>query len=127
MRINIGVNVKNIVDKQECNKEFIWNPSNCNCKCNKSCNIAEYLDYKNCKCRKNAAYSLVEKCEENIDKKETLLIKEYKILNTSSSDFCRPYVVLFIVFLIITIIISSVFVSSYLYSRSKRKLQTYYY
>ena len=31
-------------------KGFIWNPSNC--ECDKSCDIGEYLDYKNCKCRK---------------------------------------------------------------------------
>ena len=43
---------KELVYKQKCNKGFIWNPSNCNCECNKSCNISEYLDYKNCKCRK---------------------------------------------------------------------------
>ena len=63
---------------------------------------------------------------------ETLLIKECsknisKFLNTSSSNSCRPYDVLFIVFLIITIMISGVFVYFYLYSRSKEVLQTYYY
>ena len=31
-------------DKQNCDKGFIWNPSNCNCECDKSCNIGEYLD-----------------------------------------------------------------------------------
>ena len=34
-----------------CNKGFILNPSNCECKCDKSCDVGEYLDYKNCKCR----------------------------------------------------------------------------
>ena len=43
---------KKLVDKQECNKGFIWNPINCNCECNRSCNISDYLDYRNCKCRK---------------------------------------------------------------------------
>ena len=27
-------------------KGFIWNPSNCECECDKSCDIGEYLDYK---------------------------------------------------------------------------------
>ena len=31
---------------------FIWNPSNCECECDKSCDIGEYLDYENCRCRK---------------------------------------------------------------------------
>ena len=33
-------------------KLFIWNPGNCECKCDKSCDIGEYLDLKNCECRK---------------------------------------------------------------------------
>ena len=35
-----------------CDKGFIWNPSNCECECDKSRDIREYLDYKNCKCKK---------------------------------------------------------------------------
>ena len=27
-----------------CDKGFIWNPSNCECECDKSCHIGEYLD-----------------------------------------------------------------------------------
>ena len=27
-------------------KGYIWNPSNCKCKCNKSYNVGEYLDYE---------------------------------------------------------------------------------
>ena len=27
----------------------MWNSSNCECKCDKSCVVREYLDYKNCK------------------------------------------------------------------------------
>ena len=42
---------KELIDKGRCEKRFIWNPSNCDCKCGKSCDIGEYLDYKNCKYR----------------------------------------------------------------------------
>ena len=35
-----------LFDKGMCDKGFIWNPSNCQCKCDKSCDIGEYLDYK---------------------------------------------------------------------------------
>ena len=31
-----------------CDKGFIWNPSNCECECDKSCDVGEYLDYENC-------------------------------------------------------------------------------
>ena len=42
-------------------KVFIWNPSNCECDCDKICTVGEYLDYKNCKCRKRLIDKLVEK------------------------------------------------------------------
>ena len=42
-----------LIDKGVCDKEFIWNPSNCECECDKSCDIGEYLDHENCKCKKN--------------------------------------------------------------------------
>ena len=43
---------KELIDKGMCEEGFIWNPINCDCECDKSCDIGEYLDYKNCKCRK---------------------------------------------------------------------------
>ena len=44
---------KELIDKGVCDKGFIWNPSNCECECDKSCDIGEYLDYKNCEFKKN--------------------------------------------------------------------------
>ena len=57
MRINVDVNA---------NKGFIFNPSNCDCECDKSCGIREYLDYSNCKCRKKLVDPLIEECTKNI-------------------------------------------------------------
>ena len=37
---------KEFIDKCVCDKGFIWNPSNCECKCYKSSDFSEYLDYK---------------------------------------------------------------------------------
>ena len=48
------------------------NPNNCECGCDKSCDIGEYLDYSNCKCRKKLVDPLVEECTENIE--ETKLV-----------------------------------------------------
>ena len=31
-----------------CDEGFIWNPSNCQCECDTSCHVGEYLDSKNC-------------------------------------------------------------------------------
>ena len=44
---------RELIDKGIYDKEFIWNPSNCECECDKSCDFEKYLDYENCKCRKN--------------------------------------------------------------------------
>ena len=43
---------KELIDKGICDKGFIWNPSNCECECDKSCDVGEYLDYKNCEWKK---------------------------------------------------------------------------
>ena len=53
-----------------CDKGFIWNPSNCECECDKSCDIGEYLDYKNCKFWKRIIDKLAEECNENINGNE---------------------------------------------------------
>ena len=96
-----------------CDKGFIWNPS-CWCECDKSCDIGEYLDYKNGKCRNKLVDKLVEECCENIDgnkmlHNETLDVipfNGYKKVHNS----CTMYIVLFAVFLITSICISSFFI-----------------
>ena len=39
---------KELIEKGVCNKGFVWDPSNCECECDKSCHVGEYLDCKNC-------------------------------------------------------------------------------
>ena len=56
-----------LIDKGVCDKGSIWKPSNCECERDKSCDVVEYLDYKNCKFRKSLVDKLVEECTENID------------------------------------------------------------
>ena len=41
--------------------------SNCECECNKSCDIGEYLDYSNCRCKKKLFDKLIGECTENIE------------------------------------------------------------
>ena len=43
---------KELIDKGVCDRGYIWNPSNYECECDKSCDVVEYLDYKNCKLEK---------------------------------------------------------------------------
>ena len=74
---------KELIDESVCDKRSIWNPSNCECECDKSCDVGEYLDYENCKCRKKLVHKLVERssaeeCTENID--EVKIADENKCL-----------------------------------------------
>ena len=41
-----------MIYKGVCDKGFIWNRSNCECECYKSCDFGESLDYENVKCKK---------------------------------------------------------------------------
>ena len=61
-------------------KHIFFNPSNCECECDKSCDIdiGEYLDYSKCKCRKKLFDELIEECTENID--------VVKILNENENE-----------------------------------------
>ena len=42
---------KELIDKGKCSNGFIWNLCTSECKCDKSCDVSEYLDYLNCKCK----------------------------------------------------------------------------
>ena len=106
---------KELIDKEVCDERLIWNPSNCECECDKSCDAGEYLDYKNCKCTKN----IVEKCNENIDEKKlhtnkmiyNSTLNDYeKICSSCERSSCTIYIVIFVIFFIISVSISSVFI-----------------
>ena len=52
----------------------MWNPSTCNCECNKACKIDEYLDITICSCEKRLIGKLILECEDEIlDTTETSL------------------------------------------------------
>ena len=100
MKINVG-ECKELIDKGVCDKEFIWNPSNCECECDKSCDIGEYLDHSNCKCREKLVDKLVEECTENIEEtklNETLAKNEHKCI--SSTVYKMLFWIFFILFII---------------------------
>ena len=86
-----------MIDKEVCDKGFIWNLSNCECKCYKSCDFSEYLDYKNCTCNKRLVNKLVEECTENIE--ETRLVEitsaknenKHKPVRARCTLFCFQY------------------------------------
>ena len=95
-----------LIDKSLCDKGYIWNPSNCECECDKSCDIGEYLDYKNCKCRKRLVDKLVHECDENIEETNLVKINSTKCKHNS----CILYIVLSSIFFAISIGIATYFV-----------------
>ena len=61
---------KELIVKDRCDKGFIWDLSICQCECDKSCSIGQYLHYKNLKCIVELVSKLVEEHSEDIDGKE---------------------------------------------------------
>ena len=111
-----------------CYKGFIWNPTNCECECDKSCDIGEYLDYKNCKCRKKILDKLVGECSENIYENETIDVISLNAIPLNAiplnvykkvCNSCVVYIVLFVAFLITSICICSVFIYFHWYLKKE--------
>ena len=91
-----------------CDKRFIWNPSNCDCECDKACDVGKYLHYENCKYRKKLVAPLTEECTETIEE-----VKLAKITLAENSYKCpsrMPYIVSMIVVCRICTRISAYFV-----------------
>ena len=105
-----------------CDKGFIWKPNNCECECDKSCDIGEYLDYNNCKCRKKITDKLIEERTQNIDENKMLYNETLNIISSSdnnkTSDSCIVYIVLFSVFLIINVSMA-IYLYFFLYLKNK--------
>ena len=99
---------KELFDKGICDKGFIWNPSNCECECDKSCDVGEYVDYENCRCRKKIVDQLVEECTENIDKVK--IAECNAVENIHKYNSCKLYNVLFSIIFTISIGIATYFV-----------------
>ena len=98
---------KELINKGTYDKGYFLNPSNCDCECDKSCGIDEYLDYINCKCEKRLLDPLIGECTENID-----VIKSEHEKECGS---CIVYIVLFSIFFTISIVIGIYFVYSHWY------------
>ena len=92
-----------------CDKGFIWNPSNCECECDKLCDIGQYLDYENCKYRKRLIDKLVDECTENIE--ETRLVEKTSAKNENKHkcSSCTLYIILFSIIFTINVGIGTYF------------------
>ena len=85
------------------NKRFIWNPSNCECKCDKAFDAGEYLDYENCKCRKKLVDKLVDECTETVEEVKLARITLAENENSYKCSSCTVYTVLFWTFFTINV------------------------
>ena len=106
--LNIDLNVKNWLMKVYV---IEVNPSNCECECDKSCDVGEYLDYKKCKCMKKIADKLVEECAETVE--------EVKIAGKNKCSSSILYIVLFSIFFAMKIGIGIYFVYYKYLNRNK--------
>ena len=104
-----------MIGKGICDKGFIWSPSNCECKCDKTCDIGEYLDYSNCKSRKKLFDKLVEECTESIDEVEMTEITQVENEHKNKCSSCTLHMVLFSIFFTISIGIAIYFAYFYWY------------
>ena len=98
----------------------MWNPSTCECQCDKWCKSGQYLDHKNCVCENKLIGRVIEEC--------TSVINETMISNKDNKTNNNTYLILFIVFLIGFI----VFLIEFFYYRQRsnfdrRKLKDFIY
>ena len=112
---------KELIDKGVCDKGYIWNPSNCECECDKSCDVGEYLDYKNCKCRKKLDNKLVEECNKTVEVVKIASKNEHK---NECSIMCILYIVLFSILFAINVGIATYFVDKYM-NRNEENVSKY--
>ena len=78
-----------------CDKRLIWNPSNCECECDKGCDAGKYLDYENRNCRKKLVDKLIDECLETIEEVKLAKITLAENENRSKCSFCTMCIVLF--------------------------------
>ena len=113
---------EDLINKMVCDKGYIWNPSNCACECDKLCHIGHYLDYKNCICRKSLVDKLVEECINVIDG-YTMHNETLTVASSNCCSSCTIYIILFSLFLSISVVISGVFVYFYWYNNKELNLK----
>ena len=101
---------KQLIDKGVCNKGFIWNPSNCECECDKSCDVGEYLDYGNCKCSKKLVDKLVEESTETVEEVKLAKITLSEDKNKYKYSSCTLYIVLLSTIFTMNVGIAALFV-----------------
>ena len=89
---------KELIEKRVCNKEFIWNPTNCEWERDKACDVGECSGNENCKCRKKLElHQLIEECTETVEEVKLAKITLAENENSYKCSSCRVFIKLMIV------------------------------
>ena len=64
-------------------KGYTWNPSTCECQCDKLCKPGQYLDHKNCICKNKLIGRVIEKCTSVIN--ETMINNNKDNITTNNT------------------------------------------
>ena len=74
---------------------YIWNPSKCDCECDKAWKISEYLRSNYCSCKKYLFGKLVLACEDEILTATETSIVDKKV--TYKKNNCFIYTILLVI------------------------------
>ena len=104
IKINVECECKELIDKRVCDKRFIWNSSNCECECDKTCDVGEYLHYESCKCRKILVDKLLDECTETVEEVKLARITLAENENNYKCSSCTVNIVLFWIYFTINVV-----------------------
>ena len=82
-----------------CDKEYIWNPSNYECECDKACDVGKYFEYK----KKKLVDKLVDECTETVEEVKLAKITLAENENSYKCSSRTVYTVLFWIFFTINV------------------------
>ena len=102
-----------------CDKGYAWNPSNCECECDKSCDVGELLCYGNCAFKKRSVDKLIDECTETVEEVNLAIITLTE--NSHKCSSCTVYIVLVSIFFIIIVGIGAYF-PCYKYKNRNKKM-----
>ena len=100
---------KEFNDWSSCRNDYIWNPTTCDCECNKACKIDEHLDTKNCSSEKRLIGKSVLECEDKILNTTETSINDKKV--TYGKSNCLIQTILLV--LIFLLLLAIVYIASY--------------
>ena len=90
-----------MIDKKIYDKGFIWNPSTCECECEKSCDVGEQLDYVNCKCSRRLVDKLIGECSEKVEEAKITGITLFEWNSVEHKNKCKSWCTIYVVLIAI--------------------------